>query len=92
MCVRIPPWPVSRTARRALLDEHTALRGAGTGWDLHEYRHSALTRLAEQGASPLMLMAKPRHKKAENVHRYLHPSPDAIAELTSLLAPGDSRR
>jgi hypothetical protein len=90
--------PDTRLARlsygqaRALLDEHTALRGPGTGWDLHEYRHSALTHLGEQGASLLMLMAKSRHKKAENVRRYFHPSPDAIAELTSLLAPGDSRR
>jgi hypothetical protein len=47
---------------RALLDEHTALRGPGTGWDLHEYR------------------------------RYFKPSPEAIAELTSLLAPGASNR
>ncbi|NEA59644.1 site-specific integrase [Streptomyces sp. SID13666] len=77
---------------RALLDEHTALRGPGTGWDLHEYRHSSLTHLGEQGASLLMLMAKSRHKKPENVRRYFKPSPDAIAELTSLLAPGDSRR
>jgi integrase len=30
----------------------------GTGWDLHEYRHSALTHRGEQGASLLMLMAK----------------------------------
>ncbi|GAA2607204.1 MULTISPECIES: site-specific integrase [Streptomyces] len=77
---------------RALLDEHTALRGLGTGWDLHEYRHSALTHLGEQGASLLMLMAKSRHKKPENVRRYFKPSPEAIAELTSLLAPGDARR
>ena len=35
---------------RALLDEHTALRGPGTRWDLHEFRHSALTHLGEQGA------------------------------------------
>ncbi|MFI0768499.1 tyrosine-type recombinase/integrase [Streptomyces melanosporofaciens] len=77
---------------RALLDEHTALRGPGTGWDLHEYRHSALTHLGEQGASLLMLMAKSRHKKPENVRRYFKPSPEAIAELTSLLAPGDARR
>ncbi|MFE2294149.1 tyrosine-type recombinase/integrase [Streptomyces sp. NPDC059452] len=77
---------------RALLDEHTAVRGPGTGWDLHEYRHSSLTHLGEQGASLLMLMAKSRHKKPENVRRYFKPSPDAIAELTSLLAPGDSRR
>jgi hypothetical protein len=39
-----------------------------------------------------MLMAKSRHKKPENVRRYFKPSPEAIAELTSLLAPGDSRR
>jgi hypothetical protein len=49
---------------RALLDEHTALRGPGTGWDFHEFRHSALTHLGEQVAS-LMLMAKSRHKKQE---------------------------
>lgn len=55
-------------------------------------RHSALTRLGEQGASLLMLMAKSRHKKPENVRRYFKPSPEAIAELTSLPAPGDTRR
>ena len=77
---------------RALLDEHTAVRGPGAGWDLHEYRHSSLTHLDEAGPSLLMLMAKSRHKKAENVRRYFKPSPEAIAEITSLLAPGDSRR
>lgn len=60
---------------RALLDEHTAVRGPGTGWDLHEYRHSALTHLGEQGASLLMLMAKSRHKKPENVRLALSVSP-----------------
>jgi hypothetical protein len=34
-----------------------------------------------------MPMAKSRHKKTENVRRYLKPSPEAIAEVTSLLAP-----
>jgi len=77
---------------RALLDEHTASAGPGTGWDLHEFRHSALTHLGQAGASLLMLMAKSRHKKPENLRRYFHPSPEAIAELTSLLAPGDSVR
>ncbi|MGN9847539.1 tyrosine-type recombinase/integrase [Nonomuraea sp. H19] len=33
---------------RALLDEDTALNGPGTGWDLHEFRHSALTHLARR--------------------------------------------
>ncbi|MBB3081777.1 hypothetical protein FHS41_008335 [Streptomyces violarus] len=33
-----------------------------------------------------------RHKKPENLRRYFKPSPEAIAELTSLLAPGNARR
>lgn len=77
---------------RGLLDEATATAGLGTGWDLHEFRHSSLTYLGEQGASLLMLMAKSRHKKPENVRKYFKPSADAIAELTSMLAPGDSQR
>ncbi|TDD81498.1 site-specific integrase [Saccharopolyspora karakumensis] len=77
---------------RALLDAHTAHRGPGTGWDLHEFRHSALTHLGEAGASLLLLMAKSRHKKPENVRRYFKPSDQALAEITGLLAPGDSRR
>ncbi|WP_331743451.1 site-specific integrase (plasmid) [Streptomyces sp. NBC_00873] len=78
---------------RSLLDAHTAVGGApGTRWDLHEYRHSGLTHLGEAGASLPMLMAKSRHKKPENVRKYFHPSAEAIAEVTSLLAPGDSRR
>lgn len=77
---------------RALLDQHTAHAGPGSGWDLHEYRHSGLTHLGEQGASELMLMAKSRHKKVENVRRYFKPSAEAIAGVTSLLAPDDARR
>jgi hypothetical protein len=77
-------------ARPAGLAHSTS--GPGTGWDLHEYRHSSLTHLGEQGASLLMLMAKSRHKKPENVRRYFKPSPEAIAELTSLLAPGGINR
>ncbi|WP_207939406.1 hypothetical protein [Actinomadura darangshiensis] len=34
-----------------------------------------------------MLMAKSRRKKPENVRRDFHPSPEAIAEVTSLLGP-----
>jgi hypothetical protein len=72
-----------------LLDEHTTLDGEpGTGWDLHGWGHSGLTHLGEGGASLLMLMAKSRHKKAKNVRKYFHHSPDAIAEVTTLLAPG----
>ncbi|MBP8533879.1 hypothetical protein GWI24_12110 [Streptomyces sp. MK37H] len=34
----------------------------------------------------------PRHEKPTIVRRHFKPSPEAIAELTSLLAPGDSSR
>lgn len=85
-CARTRAWPaLSYRQARALLDEHTALRGPGTGWDLHEHRHSALTHLGEQGASllmlmlMLMLMTKSRHRKPENVRRYFKPSPEAIS-------------
>jgi integrase/recombinase XerC len=57
----------------------------------HRLRHSALTYLGEQGTS-LLLMAKSRRKKPEIVRRYFKPSAEAIAEVTSPLAPGDSRR
>lgn len=77
---------------RVLLDEYPARARTGHGWDVHEYRHPGLTHLGEAGASLLMLMAKSRHKKPENDRRYFTPSPDAIAEITILLAPGDSRR
>lgn len=60
--------------------------------DLHEFRHSALTHIGEQGSSLLLLMAKSRHKKPENVRRYFKPSAEAIADVTSLLAPGNGRR
>jgi hypothetical protein len=36
-----------------------------------------------------MLMAKSRRKKPENVRRYLKP-PEAISELTGVLAPGNA--
>ena len=39
-----------------------------------------------------MLMAKSRHMKPENVRRYFKPSPEAIAEVARLPAPGDARR
>jgi hypothetical protein len=33
-------------------------------------------------------MAKSQHRKPENVKRYFKVSPEAIAEVTGLLAPG----
>lgn len=82
---------------RMLLDERTALGGEpGTGWDLHEWRHSGLTHLGGGGASLLMLMAKSRHKKAENVRKYSTPprrrSPKSPACSRRAIADADRGR
>ncbi|MFE9400098.1 tyrosine-type recombinase/integrase [Streptomyces flavidovirens] len=78
---------------RALLDRHTCVGGEeGTGWDPHEFRHSGLTHLGEQGVSLLLFMAKSRHKSVSAARKYFKPGAAALAEVTSLLAPSDSRR
>ncbi|RFC77568.1 hypothetical protein DXZ75_06690 [Streptomyces sp. AcE210] len=48
----------------------------------------AVQRSKARSRALLMLMAKSRHKKPENVRRYFTPSPEAMAELASLLASG----
>jgi integrase len=73
---------------RALLDSHTCVGGeTGTGWDLHELRHSALTHLGESGVSLLLFMAKSRHKKEQHARRYFKPSAAVMAEVTAVLGP-----
>ncbi|WP_228807648.1 site-specific integrase [Nocardia otitidiscaviarum] len=83
---------LSSTRPATSLDAATAVDGPGTGWDLHELRHSGLTHLGESGASLLELMAKSRHRKTENLRRCFKPSPQAMRELTSILGPGAERR
>jgi hypothetical protein len=69
------------------------LPGRARGWDLHEFRHSALTHLGRSpGVNLLLLMAKSRHRKADSLRVYFHPSGEDIAAVTASLAPGDSRR
>lgn len=72
---------------RALLDQHTASAGPGSGWELSEFRRSGLTHLGEKGASELMLMAKSRHRRPESIRQYFKPTAEAIAGVTSLLGP-----
>ncbi|MFF4963176.1 hypothetical protein [Streptomyces sp. NPDC001222] len=55
------PARLSCRQGRALLDEHTVMRGLGTGWDLRGYGQAEPTRLGAQGAFLPMLMAKSRH-------------------------------
>jgi integrase len=51
---------------------------AATGATLHQLRHSALTHLAEDGASAPMLMTKSRHRSIASLARYARPSVEAL--------------
>ena len=55
---------------------------AQTGWTLHQFRHSALTHLAEDNVQLPLLMAKSRHRSLRTLQRYARPGPDAVAALT----------
>ncbi|MGW2419026.1 tyrosine-type recombinase/integrase [Streptomyces sp. NPDC001709] len=73
---------------RALLDRHTCIGGEeGTGWDLHEFRHSSLTHLGESGVSEMLFMAKSRHKNPRHARRYFKPSATTMREVTARLGP-----
>jgi len=54
-----------------------------TGWTLHQFRHSALTQLAEQNVALPLLMAKSRHRNLRTLQRYARPGPEAVAALTA---------
>jgi len=56
---------------------------AQTGWTLHQFRHSALTHLAEADVQLPLLMAKSRHRSLRTLQRYARPGPDAVAALTA---------
>ena len=58
-----------------------------TGWTLHQFRHSALTQLAEQNVSLPLLMAKSRHRNLRTLQRYARPGPEAVAALTAYHDP-----
>lgn len=54
-------------------------------------RHSGLTHLGEQGVSLLLFMVKSRHKSVSAARKYFKTGAAALAEVTSLLASGDSQ-
>jgi integrase len=49
------------------------------GWTLHQLRHSALTRAAENGANTGTLLAYSGHSSVASLARYTRVSPDALA-------------
>jgi integrase/recombinase XerC/integrase/recombinase XerD len=52
---------------------------AAEGWTLHQLRHSALTRAAENGANTGTLLAYSGHSSVASLARYTRVSPDALA-------------
>jgi integrase/recombinase XerC/integrase/recombinase XerD len=51
---------------------------AAAGATLHQLRHSALTHMAEDGASAPMLMTKSRHQSITSLARYARPGVEAL--------------
>jgi len=51
---------------------------AHAGATLHQLRHSALTHMAEDGASAPMLMTKSRHQSISSLARYARPGVEAL--------------
>jgi len=49
-----------------------------TGHDLHQWRHSRLTHMAEAGINGPLLMAKSRHRNIGTLARYARPGIDAL--------------
>jgi integrase len=49
------------------------------GWTLHQLRHSALTRAAENGANTGTLLAYSGHSSVASLARYTRVSPDALS-------------
>jgi integrase len=65
---------------------------AATGATLHQLRHSALTHMAEDGASAPMLMSKSRHQSIGSLARYARPGVEALQRWEAEHDPTRRRR
>jgi integrase/recombinase XerC/integrase/recombinase XerD len=79
--------------RRAAELFETATTGAPGGpWTLHQLRHSALTRAAEDGANTSTLLAYSGHTSVASLARYARVSPDALTRWQQERDPATRRR
>ena len=83
--------PLERVRARLSYRRAAELLVAQTGWTLHQFRHSALTHLAEDNVQLPLLMAKSRHRSLRTLQRYARPGPDAVAALTAAHDPARRR-
>jgi len=70
----------------ATLDPH------GTGWTLHQLRHSALQHLAVDGRTAPELQAKSRHAHLASLGRYVQLGEQTSAQVTADADPAARRR
>ena len=70
----------------AALDPH------GTGWTLHQLRHSALQHLAADGRTAPELLAKSRHLHLGSLGRYVQLGEQTSAQVTAEADPAARRR
>ncbi|MFI6543031.1 tyrosine recombinase XerC [Streptomyces prunicolor] len=70
----------------AALDPH------GTGWDLHQLRHSALQHLAVDGRTAPELQAKSRHLHLGSLGRYVQLGEQTSAQVAADADPAARRR
>ncbi len=78
--------------RAEYLFKRNSLKVSGTGWTLHQLRHSALTHLAEEGVNLPLLMAKSGHQSLRSLQRYARPGADAVGAMTAAHDPARRRR
>ena len=64
----------------------------GTGWTLHQLRHSALTHLAASGRTAPELQAKSRHKHLATLGHYVRLGEETSARITADNDPHARRR
>jgi integrase/recombinase XerD len=82
--------PVSGRARLSYRRAAELFR-VGTGWTLHQLRHSALTHAAEDGTNLPLLLARSRHASVRSLERYARPGPEAVARHLAQTDPARRR-
>ncbi|MCA1186003.1 MULTISPECIES: tyrosine-type recombinase/integrase [unclassified Saccharopolyspora] len=78
--------------RAAETFEHTSKDLTGGPWTLHQLRHSALTRAAEDGGNSSTLLSYSGHTSVASLARYARVSPEALARWQQDRDPAARRR
>jgi len=73
-------------------DPHRRRARRGARLDLHQLRHSMLTREAENGTNTPTLLARSRHASVRSPERYARPGPEAVARHVAAAGPAVRRR